>query len=105
MAAASAPAAAAPAAAAPAAADAPSAAGAQADHNVRVLLAKAGAPAAAMASAALRPITNRVRLSSGVSKADVAPDPDAPVAPAPFSTTVEPAPLVPLMPLPPIAAH
>ena len=59
----------------------------------------AAAPAAAaVAAAALRPITNRVRLS-GASKAEVAPDPTAPVEPI-----VAVAPLAPMAPLPPIMA-
>ena len=58
-----------------------------------------GAPAAAsLIASALRPITNRVRLS-GASKAEVAPDPTAPVEPH-----VAVAPLASMAPLPPIMA-
>ena len=93
---ASAPVAAAPAAAAPAIAAEPPAAGTPAVFTVEE---PTGAPAAAsLIASALRPITNRVRLS-GASKAEVAPDPTAPVEPH-----VAVAPLASMAPLPPIMA-
>lgn len=91
-----APPAAASAAAAPAIAAEPPAAGTPAVFTVEE---PTGAPAAAsLIASALRPITNRVRLS-GASKAEVAPDPTAPVEPH-----VAVAPLASMAPLPPIMA-
>ena len=98
---ASAPVAAAPAAAAPAIAAEPPASAAAGVGTPAVFTVEepTGAPAAAsLIASALRPITNRVRLS-GASKAEVAPDPTAPVEPH-----VAVAPLASMAPLPPIMA-